>query len=397
MGYALFHHQPFKSVYLLYAALAACLRIPYWALVSLPRAWRPRKSWTWRRTMQVKLVRYLTSLANTVGPLAVTPNYLALVPGIGYHGVWVDPVPPDLIVGKLQMWASVAGVSPVKLPGYWIHKPGSTINLEAPIMPGEKIAYCLHGGAYSRLSAHPSDPTAGINRGLLEQVDSVHRTFTIEYRLSSTKPYPVANPFPAALVDALTGYNYLVTKLHIAPSDIIVEGDSAGGNLALALVRYLVEYPNTALPPPGALLLLSPWCDLGTSHSYPGSSYFTCRDSDYIAIPANGSHYSTIAFTGPLGLGATEVNPYISPASTHIPTISFAGFPPTFISAGGAEVLCDSIRTLHHKMAKDMGDTEVKYLETADCVHDFLVFDKGAHEPERGDTLKAIAEWVTSI
>ncbi|KAJ7497386.1 Alpha/Beta hydrolase protein [Mycena latifolia] len=394
-SYAPFRNQPFKSVYLVYEFLSAFVRIPYWALSSI--VWRPRKSWSWRRTLHVKVVRHLTELSGIVGPLMVTPNHLAIVPGVGFHGIWVEPVTPELIVGKLEMWAAVAGVSPVKLPGYWVHKPGSTINLEAPIMPGEKIGYCLHGGAYTKLSAHPSDPTAGISRGLLERVDAVHRTFTIEYRLSSTKPYTEANSFPTALIDAITGYLYLVSKLHISPSDIIVEGDSAGGNLALALVRYLVEYPSAALPPPAALILLSPWCDLGTSHSYPGSSYFTCRESDYLAIPANGSHYSTVAFTGPFGLGATEVNPYISPASTHIPTISFAGFPPTFISAGGAEVLRDSIRTLHQKMARDIGDAKIKYLEAEDGVHDFVVFDNGLHEPERGDTLTAIAGWVTSL
>ncbi|KAJ6593993.1 Alpha/Beta hydrolase protein [Mycena capillaripes] len=295
------------------------------------------------------------------------------------------------------MWASVAGISPVRLPGYWLHKSGSTIEPEAPLMPNEKIVYALHGGAYTRLSAHPSDPTAGIARGLLDRVDSVHRTFTIEYRLSSTKPFPEENSFPAALIDAISGYNYLVNILHIPASDIIVEGDSAGGNLALAFTRYLVEHPIAALPPPSFLLLLSPWAELGTSHSYPGSSFFTCRDSDYISFDPDTTMYPVSAFTGPFGLGATELNPYISPASVHIPDISFAGFPPTFISAGGAEVLRDSIRTLHQKMAKDMGDEKVRYLEAEDGVHDFLVFDMGWHEPERTDTLTAIAKWVAEF
>ncbi|KAJ7178440.1 endoplasmic reticulum protein [Mycena crocata] len=346
--------------------------------------------------MQVKIIRRLSGMASIIGPLKLSPTHLALVPGIGFHGVWVEPISADLIVGKVKTWASAAAVSPVKLPGYWIHKLGSTIKLEAPLMPGEKIVYALHGGAYTRLSAHPTDPTAAIARGLLERVDSVHRTFTIEYRLSSAKPFPVANPFPSALLDALTGYNYLVNTLHISPSDIIVEGDSAGGNLALALTRYLVEYPNASLTPPGALLLLSPWCDLSTSHAHPKSSLVTCLKSDYIEIPTGGYPYPIAAFVGPFGLGAAELNPYISPASAHISNISFAGFPTTFISAGGAEILLDSIRTLHHKMSKDMGDAKVRYLEATDAVHDFLVFDMGWHEPERGDTLTAIAEWVAA-
>ncbi|KAK7057107.1 Abhydrolase-3 domain-containing protein [Favolaschia claudopus] len=360
--YAPWRHQPMKSIYLLYELVTAFIRIPYWALLAIPRGLRPRKSWSWARAMNVQLIRHLSNLSLVVGPIRVSPSYLALVPGIGYHGVWVEPLPSEHILGKLKIWIAAAGVTAVKLPGYWLHKSGSTIEGEAPLMPGEKIVYALHGGAYTRMSAHPSDPTAGIARGLLDRVDTVHRTFTIEYRLSSTKPYPEEHPFPTALLDALTGYNYLVNTLHIPASDIIVEGDSAGGNLALALTR-------------------------------PGSSWYTRRDSDYIAIDNNGSAvYAIAAFTGPFGLGASELNSYISPASVYIQDISFVGFPPTFISAGGAEILLDSIRTLHEKMAKD---TKVRYLEAEDGIHDFLVFDRGWHEPERSETLSAIAQWVT--
>ncbi|KAJ7287438.1 Alpha/Beta hydrolase protein [Mycena rebaudengoi] len=357
MDYAPFRHQPFKAVYLIYQLVNTFVRLPFWALAALPRSARPRKSWSWKRTMSVRLMQHLQSISTMVGPLDVSPSYLALVPGDGFHGVWVEPVSSDLVVGQLKVYAAVSDVAPVRLPGYWLHSPGSTIDLAAPLMPGEKVVYALHGGAYSRLSAHPSDPTAGIARGLLEHVDSIHRTFTIEYRLSSAAPYEVAHPFPTALLDALTGYNYLINTLKYDPADIILEGDSAGGNLALALTRYLVENQGSVLPaPPGALLLLSPWCDMGTSHAYPGSSYFTCIQSDYISLPPDASHYSSLAFVGPFGLGAADINPYISPASTLVSPISFAGFPRTFIIAGGAEILRDSIRTLNKRMLKDLGE-----------------------------------------
>jgi hypothetical protein len=41
-----------------------------------------------------------------------------------------------------------------------------------------------------------------------------------------------------------------------------------------------------------------------------------------------------------------------------------------------------------------MGDAKVRYLEAEDGVHDFVVFDQGWHEPERSETLTAIAKWV---
>jgi len=51
---------------------------------------------------------------------------------------------------------------------------------------------------------------------------------------------------------------------------------------------------------------------------------------------------------------------------------------------------------LRQKMSKDMGDAKVRYLEAPDSVHDFLVFDQGWQEPQRGETLTAIAEWVAA-
>ncbi|KAJ7072245.1 Alpha/Beta hydrolase protein, partial [Mycena amicta] len=383
--------------YLAYEILTALLRVPYWILISLPPMPASSALVEFSKSNSTDALNFTR---NSYGFLkgrsscAKLPNHLALLSGVGYHGVWVEPAEEDLIVGKLRTWISAAGISTRRIPGYWLHKPHSNINLEAPLMPGEKIVYALHGGAYTRLSAHPSDVTGGIVRGLLEKVDSVHRTFSIEYRLSSTAPFPRENPFPTALVDVLAGYSYLIGKF--PASEIIIEGDSAGGNLALALTRYLVEYPNPKLPPPGGLLLLSPWCDLGGSHTTPDSSFHTCRGSDYLPVESKGSLlYPVLAFVGPFGLGAAEVNPYISPASKHLGSISFAGFPSTFISAGGAEVLRDSIRTLYQRMARD--SDQVQYLEAADAVHDFVVFEKTAHEPERNESLRAMADWVATL
>ncbi|KAJ7772784.1 Alpha/Beta hydrolase protein [Mycena olivaceomarginata] len=319
--------------YLTFELLTALVRVPYWALISIPR----------------------------VGDFEAPPNYLALVPGTGYHGVWIDPVPQDRVLGKVAMWASVAGVEPVRLPGYWIHQPG-TVAPEAPLLPGEKIVYALHGGAYT----HEIPGEAA--RAMIEYVECVHRTFAIEYRLSSTTPFAIAHPLPTALIDALTGYHYLVSTLRIPPASIVLMGDSAGGNLALALT--------------------------------PNSSLTTCAASDFLIPPvgpparptSNFLHWSIRAFTGPLGSAQPRRTRTFPPTSRHLDNVSFAGFPRTFISAGGAEIFLDSIRTLNERMSRDLGEG-VRYLEAADSVHDFLLIPK-LQEPQRGETLAAIAEWV---
>ena len=51
---------------------------------------------------------------------------------------------------------------------------------------------------------------------------------------------------------------------------IILIGDSAGGNLVLALARWIRD--EGVLPPPDGLLLLSPSCDPCTSMSFLAST-----------------------------------------------------------------------------------------------------------------------------
>ena len=322
------------------------------------------------------------------------------------QGVWVEAA-NHLVTGNLKIWAETADVSSVRVPGYWTHKKGTSIKTASHPHPSEKIVYFLHGGAYVRLSAHPGDLTATIGRSLLRHVEPVTRVFSLEYRLAVGKPSKPAHPFPTQLLDALAGYNYLVNVIGFSPDNIIIVGDSAGGNLVHALTMYLTEYKDTAdvaLPaPPSAVILLSPWVDLGVTHiNLPKGSAKTFVASDIINI-ADGSNYATDAFTGPHGHGIAETNPYVSPASLDPGLhVDFKKFPRTFIVGGGAEVLIDSIRTLRDRMVKDLGEGngvkegegKIRYLEVPDGFHDYLVFSW--HEPERTSTLIEISKWVSA-
>jgi acetyl esterase/lipase len=331
------------------------------------------------------------------------PDHTAITPSEGVNGVWVEPV-PELVTGDTERLANIANVAAIRIPGYWQHKKGADLPVGSGLQTGEKVLYNLHGGAYVRMSAHPSDPTANIPKGILKHVPSIKRAFSVEYRLSSTKPFAEVHPFPAALIDALAGYNYLVNTVGIPPSNIIICGDSAGGNLAQALTRYLVENStNPDIPaPPSALILLSPWSDLSQYHEdLPGGSAKTHLSSDYINDTDGGASWAKEAFCGVHGRAIADTNPYVSPASLHPGfTINFKGFPRTFLNGGGAEVIVDQIRTLRDRMIKDLGegngvqegDGKVRYHEAPDAIHDYLVATW--HEPERSDTLRAIAEWV---
>ncbi|TDL22625.1 alpha beta-hydrolase [Rickenella mellea] len=390
-----FRYQPLKSIYVTYAVLSVIfVRLPWWTLVSLIS--RPRPSWTLKRAILVRLTRYFMGINYRIFTLRAVPDHRAITGGKSVKGVWVDPV-PNFVVGQVKEWADQANVKPIRIPGYWQDKKGHSFSIGQKPTADEKVLYLLHGGGYIALSAHPGDVTSNIARGILKYSSEIKRSFAIEYRLSSSAPLPVANPFPAALIDALAGYNYLVNVVGYSPSQIVIAGDSAGGNLALALTRYLVDNPIPSLPVPGGILLLSPWCDLGPSHQKPGSSAYAFGNSDFLVPPGKKGTggWATTSFVGVLGSASAKTNIYLSPASHHVANGGYKAFPPSFIVAGGAELLYDQIVTLKGRMEADMGKDNLRYFEAKDGVHDYLVFPW--HEPERGQTLRAIAEWISGL
>ena len=103
-----------------------------------------------------------------------------------------------------------------------------------------------------------------------------HKLFLqlIEPDLAPTRTYP------RQLAQAAILLNYTLNTLSYEPSDILLAGDSAGGNLALALLSHIVHphpdqsVPQVKLPGPEKLhsvALLSPWVDFSTSTA--GSFY----------------------------------------------------------------------------------------------------------------------------
>jgi len=245
-------------------------------------------------------------------------------------------------------------------------------------------------------TAHPKGISTPVITGLLEKTNSVNRLFSLEYRLSSSTPFPIANPFPAALIDAVTGYNYLISELGFTPNNIFIVADSAGGHLSLCLLRYLIE--TSVLPVPGAFIGLSPLCDISSSHLaiYDSSLLF---ETDVVGRLDKGLlEWAWKSFSGPLhddpNDGPTK-NPYLSPASISSDiesTISFKGFPEAFLVSGGAERIRDAVRTLKQRLVRDLGEGKVTAYEAPDGVHDFLTFTW--HEPERTEVLGLLSSWV---
>ncbi|MBS6366866.1 MAG: alpha/beta hydrolase [Clostridiales bacterium] len=201
------------------------------------------------------------------------------------------------------------------IPAAWVRpKRGHT--------PHQVILYCHGGGytsgnlGYSRILATKLANTVGCD------------VLAFEYRLAPEHPYP------APLEDALAVWDDLM-YLGIGARDVILVGDSAGGNLALTLTMALRD---TGRRLPGRLVLLSPWTDLTAS----GASYETCRELD--PVLTQDYIYAVRQAYAP---DRNWRDPMLSPLFG-----DFRQFPPTLIQVGEYEILYSDSERLRDEMVR---------------------------------------------
>lgn len=423
--------NPLKFVHLVFELTALVVyHIPRW-LVSGTQIWlyEDRKgNWTFGRHLRVQMKRHVPGLCqrqvhlkphsgsrkhnrvHRVGlPGPPFPDHTAVQ---GPGGIWIPVVPEEFIVGEIGTLVRDRNITSVPIPGYWMHKD-ENLPFEGPPSPGEKVFYLFHGGGYVVETAHPDGIVSRILKDFLHNSSSpfLRRTFGVEYRLSRPgEPGKESMyPFPAALIDALAGYLHLL-KLGFREEDIIFVGDSAGGNLALALTRYLIlnKGQRQELPKvPAALVLLSPCTDFSEQfldNPGPQSSQTINAERDWL-VPINSGiiRASAKVFLGgrPENVELAHRNPYISPASPILlgltpssttRTISFKGFPRTLIDNGRFETFYDQILRLRDVMVEDLGEEMVFYNEVDGATHDYLTNDWC--DPDRTDTSNKILKWL---
>lgn len=139
------------------------------------------------------------------------------------------------------------------------------------------------------------------------------RALMVDYRLAPEHPYP------AALDDCVAAYCWLL-KQGVAAQDIVLAGDSAGGNLTLT---SLLKLRDRGDPLPAAAACLSPVADFSNSN-----------------IPPPGYKDPLI----PSRVGEFYKNSYVGQHDVHDPLLSpiygdLHGLPPLLVHAGEDELL----------------------------------------------------------
>lgn len=231
------------------------------------------------------------------------------------------------------------------------------------VLTNDAVLLHFHGGAYvsgnmlqARMVISPISAEAKL-QGV---------TFT--YRLAPE------HSFPAQLDDAMEVYR-MVLRYGARPDRIGFVGESAGGNLALALALKLRDMGETL---PGAICLLSPWTDPAQT----GESYRTLRDVDATLNPEELMQ-SALGFVG--GDEEKFKDPLVSPIYA-----DFTGFPPTQIHAGESEILLSDSKTLAEHMRRD--GVEVSFLRWVGMPHVFQVY--GFDESRA--SIKTMADFLSS-
>jgi epsilon-lactone hydrolase len=189
---------------------------------------------------------------------------------------------------------------------YDITPPGLAVDDRTVIleMHGGALIFC--GGELSRVM--------GIGSALRYQ----RRVWAVDYRMPPTHPYP------AALDDCIAAYRALLGERE--PSEIIVSGGSAGGNLAAALI---LRAKDEGLPLPAGVILGTPEIDLTES-----------GDSFHANLGVDPSLTSLMHVNLLYANGEDLKHPYLSPLFGDL-----KDFPPTILTTGTRDLyLSNSVR-----------------------------------------------------
>ena len=198
----------------------------------------------------------------------------------------------------------------------------------------EKIFMFIHGGGYYRGSIAATRATVARISAEVKV-----RCLSIEYRLAPE------HPFPAAIDDTYTAYNWLI-KEGLKPKNIIVSGQSAGGGLCLALLLKIKQ--NRQFQPKG-VVALSPWTDLSQS----GKTMITNAKID----PVISKEY--LDRMANLYLSKTpNITPLASPLYGDL-----SGLPPMLVQVGSAETMLDDSKRFVEKAKKAKVDVKIEIWE----------------------------------
>jgi len=225
--------------------------------------------------------------------------------------------------------------------------------------PDQHLLY-LHGGGFTfgSIESHRELVATIVSHGHFQ-------AHSVAYR------QPPEDRFPAAVDDVVAAYRGLLDS-GIAAERISIAGDSAGGNLCLALMLRL---KSEGLPQPASATLICPAPDL----ALPGGSWNREPFLGYLTRP----------------IAKAWLDHYVDPEQYKDPFASpihgdLRGLPPILMHAGTIEGLLDEIEILADNLRK--ADVPLTYRVVPEMPHVWHLFV--GMIPEAEESLREIANFI---
>ncbi|EXM14660.1 Alpha/beta hydrolase fold-3 [Fusarium oxysporum f. sp. vasinfectum] len=253
----------------------------------------------------------------------------------------------------------------------------------------KKVVLFLHGGGYISpiLPGHLEWCwQAYIAAGMETNVEVA--VAVLQYTLCPEARYPVQ------LRQAVDGLSHLLAS-GFHPEDIVVGGDSAGGNLTAQLLCHLAQ-PHPVVrkvelsQPLAGSFLVSPWLSRLTSHaSYSENGWIEMLSGpimDRCAEALLGSEeaqqsYADLAF--PLDTKSSRLSGLNNVVSQ------------LYVTAGDQEVFRDQIIAFVHRVRKLNPTLKVQFDFQQKCAHDFILYE--GQDEYSGECMKAMKLWMIDL
>ncbi|KAF8489444.1 alpha/beta-hydrolase [Russula emetica] len=346
------------------------LALPFVVAVGV---FRENKGRSWRRAARIAAMRY--SLGKAQNALDIKFGFRVTTAEM--YATWARKSGADVLTDELSEGATLHWIGPRRK---------------------DRVFLFLHGGGY----------VAPARIDYFYMLESLHKEYKGAVGIAMLNYSLVPeHPFPKQLRQTIAAVQHLL-DLGLSPSNIIIGGDSAGGNLALQLASQLL-HPHPSLPtlhPPsdasteidvnssgefpepfGGMLLISPWAE------YNADAPSFARNNARDVMPQNSWRiFADFVRQGIVPALHNHLEPGIAPLGW------WKGlgqvFPRVLITAGEHEGIVDPIQRIGAVIAEEVKDTTVFVLPGG--VHEDFIEAFASGEGESGDDYKLVVSWLSA-
>jgi monoterpene epsilon-lactone hydrolase len=237
------------------------------------------------------------------------------------------------------------------VPAMWIEPHGAA---------RDRVIVAYHGGGFVGGSLYTHRKLIGH----LAKSTGV-RALLVHYRLAPAAVYP------AQIEDAVTAYGWVVQQGLVAA----LAGDSSGGGLCVEAALRIRDAGE--LPPPVALLLMSPWVDMELT----AESFETNAATDLVFTREMVSGLVTMY----LGNGESTTDPLVNALYADL-----GGLPPMYLQVGSDETGLDDSRRLASLAEKAGVDVRLDVFEGQ--LHTFQM--AAGRTAVADDAIRRFATWA---